>query len=1092
MQTSGPSAARQPLPEVNMKFKRATLERAEKFISDIYFTDVNLRGQLYPDTQPVEEIHHYGNSGRYLSPAQATGGRGEVKVGDSFGPTWATHWFRVTAEVPERFAGQQVRLRWNTGCEAMVYSTENEPLQGLTELGGQERTDFILSRSAVTGQRYVFHIEMACNPIMGAGHAGMINPPDPNRTFTLAQCELAVYDPDCAALYYDLELLVAMASKMDDKWPRSYQALYTANEIVNACRVGDRDSYKRCHEIARQFFNQHNGDSQLTIASMANCHIDCAWLWTYEETVRKCARSFASTLRLMEDYPELNFACSQAQQYEWVKVHYPGLYDRMKTAVADGRFIPVGGSWVEMDANMPGSEALARQFLVGQRFFKQEFGQYCQVFWLPDTFGYSSQLPQLMTSAGMKYFLTQKISWNLINKFPHHSFKWQGLDGTQVITHFPPANTYGCEVTIDEVLKTVTNLEDKGRVSESLMLYGYGDGGGGPTEGMLERMQRLKDCDGLPRIRPSTPMDFFSKLESTSASSLCTWVGEMYLELHNATYTTQAEIKKANRVGEFLLRDAETVSAFASLLKLADYPHTELLRIWKLFLLNQFHDILPGTSIEAAHDLAKDYYKDVHKSAKQMFLTGLDALLTSPTGQPSTEAAATGTDSSSVLTPALVNPFSWQREEVCRVPAGVQVPDGCSVQRNAGDDGSVLALVQVPSLGVACGKTIFSASQASTAVVEAVEESVGAYRLSNKHLHVTIDRHGQLTSLIVNKTGREALPEGQTGNRLVMFDDIPLFWDAWDVMPYHLETRRVLDNATELSVTETGPLRVSVQYKVQISERSHLVQTISLCSNEEFVRFHTRVDWHENRQFLKVEFPVDVSSTEATYETQFGHTRRPTHSNTSWDVAKFELCGHKWCDYSEYGFGMAVMTDCKYGYCAKDKLIRISLLRSPKAPDGNSDMGCHEFSYAVFPHQGSFQDAGVIRQSYNFNHPLSIMARASSSPQAAVPASSSVSWLTIDNPAIVLEAVKMAEEQVEGRPGSLILRLYESFGGRATGNIRLTFPGALNVQSVVKCNILEEAIADSNGDTPSLTSSGSQTAQLCVKPFEVVTLRLEF
>lgn len=690
----------------------------------------------------------------------------------------------------------------------------------------------------------------------------------------------------------------------------------------------------------------------------------------------------------------------------------------------------------------------------------------CLQFWLPDTFGYSAQLPQIIRGVGMKYFLTMKLSWSLINKFPFHTFFWEGIDGSRCLAHFPPADTYESRGNAADVLKTVKQLKDKGQVHASMLLYGHGDGGGGPSEDMLEMLKRMEDVDGCPRVKLSTPQDFFHSLESRDADKLCTWVGELYLELHQGTYTTQARIKQGNRQSEFLLHDAELLSTLAFILgdKSPDcYPSEEFLRIWKLMLLNQFHDILPGSCIKEAADDALQSYKDILQSTRQIFDASCSKVFSQLNGKDS------------VAKPVLVNTLCWPRTEVVTISDNLwgrlSVEEKSSVNTQSAKDGNTLALVSVPSMGISA---FFQSQSEFYPVSLSADQLQGSFVLENGFMRVELVRGGLVRSLVHKASGREAISRGYSGNQFILFDDVPLFWDAWDVMPYYLEKRKLLlpTSSEEFKILEEGPLRVSLEFSSKISERSCLKQVISLDATDPYVRFHTKVDWHENRKFLKVEFPFDVRSMNATYEIQFGHLQRPTHCNTTWDWAKYEVCGHKWADLSEHDWGVALITNCKYGYSTHDNVMYISLLRSPKAPDEEADMGSHEFSYALLPHSGTFQSAGVIRHAYNFNQPISVV------PGSVSEDFKEKSFFSVDNPAVILETVKKAESI----PSAVVVRLYEAFGGQARAMLSTSLP----VKKVERCNLLE--IPDEDGEVT--WSSGH--VKLSFRPFQIATLLLYF
>uniref|UniRef100_A0A5F4VVD7 Alpha-mannosidase 2C1 n=1 Tax=Callithrix jacchus TaxID=9483 RepID=A0A5F4VVD7_CALJA len=762
-----------------------------------------------------------------------------------------------------------------------------------------------------------------------------------------------------------------------------------------------------------------------------------AWLWPFKETVRKCAQSWVTALQLMEQNPEFIFAFSQVQQLEWVKSHYPGLYSRLQEFASRGQFVPVGCTCVETDGNLPSGEAMVRQFLQGQNFFLQEFGKMCSEFWLPDTFGYSAQLPQIMCSiiCSIRCFLTQKLSWNLVNCFPHHTFFWEGLDGSHVLVHFSPGDSYGMQGN-EEVLKTVANNRDKGRANHSAFLFGFGDGGGGPTQTMLDRLKRLSNTDGLPRVQLSSPRQLFSALESGSGQ-LCTWVRELFLELHNGTYTTHAQIKKGNQECERNLHN-ELLSSLA-LARSAQflYPAAQLQRLWRLLLLNQFHDVVTGSCMRWWQRMP--YIRSRGNTLLSNAATGLCA------GEPGPEGLF------------IVNTLAWKLTEVMALPK----PGGAHS----------LALVTVPSMGYAPVPAPTSPQPLlPQQPVSVVQETDGSVTLDNGIIQVRMDPTGRLTSLVLVASGRLAV-----GNQFVLFDDVPLYWDSWDVMDYHLETRYgkpVLGQPGTLSVGTEGGLRGSAGFLLQISPNSWLSQEVVLDIGCPYVRFHTEVHWHEAHKFLKVEFPAGVRSSQATYEIQFGHLQRPTHYNTSWDWARFEVWAHRWMDLSEHGFGLALLNDCKYGASVRGSILSLSLLRAPKAPDATADMGRHEFTYALMPHKGSFQDAGVIQAAYSLSFPLLALPVPCRAP------ATSWSAFSLSSPAVVLETVKQAESSPQSR--SLVLRLYESHGSHADCWLHLSLP----VQEAILCDLLERP--DPAGHLP----LWDNRLKLTISPFQVLSLLL--
>uniref|UniRef100_A0A8D2DK25 Alpha-mannosidase 2C1 n=1 Tax=Sciurus vulgaris TaxID=55149 RepID=A0A8D2DK25_SCIVU len=928
-----------------LKHWRTTLERVEKFVSPLYFTDCNLRGRLFGDSCPVASLSSFLTPERLAYQEAVQQDFSPAQVGHSFGPTWWTCWFRVELSIPEAWVGQEVHFCWESDGEGLVWR-DGEPVQGLTKEG--EKTSYVLTDKLGEGdpRSLTLYVEVACNGLLGAGKGSMIAAPDLEKTFRLSRAELAVFHRDVHKLLVDLELLLGIA---------------------------------------------------------------------------------------------------KAQQLEWVKNHYPGLYARLQEFACRGQFVPVGGTWVEMDGNLPSGEAMVRQFLQGQNFFLQEFGKMCFEFWLPDTFGYSAQLPQIMRGCGIARFLTQKLSWNLVNSFPHHSFFWEGLDGSRVLVHFPPGDSYGMQGSVEEVLKTVTNNRDKGRTNHSAFLFGFGDGGGGPTQTMLDRLKRLGNTDGLPRVQLSSPGQLFKALESDSGQ-LCTWVGELFLELHNGTYTTHAQIKKGNRECERILHDVELLSSLA-LARSAQflYPAAQLQHLWRLLLLNQFHDVVTGSCIQLVAEDAISNYEDIRSHGNTLLSAAAAALCA---GEPGPEGLL------------IVNTLPWKRTEVLSLPK----PGGANS----------LALVTVPSMGYAPAPTpTLLQPLLPQQPVFVVQETDGSVTLDNGIIRARLDPTGRLTSLVLVASGREAIAEGALGNQFVLFDDVPLYWDAWDVMDYHLETRKpVLGQPGTLAVGTEGGLRGSAWFLLQISPNSRLSQEVVLDVGCPYVRFHTEVHWHEAHKFLKVEFPVRVRSPQATYEIQFGHLQRPTHYNTSWDWARFEVWAHRWMDLSEHGFGLALLNDCKYGASVQGNVLSLSLLRAPKAPDTTADMGRHEFTYALMPHRGSFQEAGVIPAAYNFNFPLLALPTPGPAPAATWSA------FSLSSSAVVLETVKQAEISSQSR--TLVLRLYEAHGSHVDCWLHTSLP----VQEAVLCDFLERR--DPAGHLPLRDAR----LKLTFSPFQVRSLLL--
>ncbi len=1018
------------------KHAELTLRRIQLFASER-----GLGGKLYTDKAPVSlSVYHAPDRIPFEQAMQ--GEYHPTQVAERFGPFWSTHWFRVEINVPQAWAGQEVHFLWDSSSEATVWQ-DGSPVQGMAGTGGAwmsgpVRSEFTLTQKAKGGETYTLYIEMAVNNLFGLG----VNetPMRMAQVGVLRQAEIAVFDREAWDLLWDFKVVADMAEALGPNTPRGGQALFAANKMVNLIDLEDRSTWEKARTVAKLYLAAKTGEGQLNLSAIGHAHIDTAWLWPLAETRRKCTRTFSTAVRYMDEYPQYQFACSQAQQYEWIKEMHPDLYERIKEKIKAGRFIPTGGSWVEPDCNIPSGESLVRQFVYGQRFFRKEFGITCQEFWEPDVFGYSAALPQILRQVGMRHFLTIKLSWNQFNKLSSHSFYWEGLDGSQVLTHFPPADTYNSAANVKEVLFSQTNYKDLDRSQEAYLLFGWGDGGGGPTRDMLEQIKRMENVDGLPRVEMRSPHEFFTRLEENS-EDLLTWVGELYFELHRGTYTTQARNKLYNRQSEFLLHDLEFVAAVAHTLEDADYPQADLDRMWKMVLTNQFHDIIPGSSIAEVYEDSNAHYQEVLATAATLRNQSMVTLLGKPEQDGKNVAA--------------LNTLGVDRTEVVVLPAGLE-----GIQTTAG--GKSLGIASVPSYGY----RVFSPDKNLDQMVR-VEEVGETIVLENDLVRAVFRQDGALISLFDKRVKREGVEPGQAANRFVLFDDNPNSWDAWDVDIFHLEKPLPVAGAKNYKVVEEGPLRAAVVFEYDLTSSATVRQTVSLTAVSPRLDFDNEVAWHENHKILKVEFPLNLHTTQATYEIQFGNVQRPTHWNTSWDMARFEVVGHKWADVSEPDFGVALLNDSKYGHSVHDNILRLSLLRAPTAPDPQADQGQHVFRYALLPHTGIPQEAGVIEEGYRFNDPLQIF------PTGRDPVEKS--FFQVSSPALILDTVKKAEDSDD-----VIVRLYEARGSH--GEAQLSSP--LPIQSAARCNLLEDEEPD--GETE--WKGGSLSLKF--RPFQIITLKL--
>jgi alpha-mannosidase len=1005
-----------------------------------------VRPAIHGDRAPlaVSAFHVHGEP---ISVADAR--RGDYvpfEVGQQWGGAWDTTWFRMRATIPAGWQGSEVVALVDLGGGGMVGFTAeglvwdgDQPRQGLH----LKHREYVVVNPATGGDAIDLLIEAAANPIppWGTDPWPLLMPDvDGPPIYRLGQAELAIAHRDVEALYFDMLVLAQLVDVIgtgEVPGANAFGSLEAACDLIERGGVAGAAVAAARAELAPVLASRADPAAH-RVSAIGNAHIDTAWLWPIRETKRKCARTFANALRLMDDYPEYKFAASQAQQYQWIKEGYPQLYERIRQQVRAGRFEPVGSMWVEADCNIPSGESLVRQIVHGKRFFLDELDRETTDLWLPDVFGYSAALPQILHEAGISTFLTQKMSWSEINRFPHNSFWWEGIDGTRVLTHFPPADTYNGDMSVGELAKADHRHQESAQSNRSLYPFGYGDGGGGPTRAMLESARRLADLEGAPRVEIDTVTSFWDKVRAESAD-LPVWVGELYLEYHRGTYTTNGPIKRANRRNEQALRAAELWSVAAA--RLPDdgsvvYPADALDAAWKLLLVNQFHDIIPGSSIHWANE---DCMRDHERIA----------VVTADVIGNAQQAIANQIDTTGMSRPHVVfNAASRDRRDLVALEV---------------DGEPKFVPVEVP----ACG---YLAIDADAVLQPAPAVIVSERLLENERLRVSWDDDGLLTSVFDKEHDREVLAPGARGNLFQLHDDNPKEFDAWNVDIEYLDHRVDLEAVSSITVVENDAHRGAVRF-VREFGASTITQTMRLASGSRRLDFDTEVDWHEHHKFLKVAFPVDILASRATYEIQFGHLERPTHTNTSWDVARFEVCAHRWAHLGEPGYGVALLNDCKYGYDIQGNVMRLSLLRAPGWPDPESDLGAHRFSYALFPHAGDLRDAGVVAEAEAFNVPLTIVRPTA--PAGAGPPRSSI--VSVDRPNVTVEAVKMAD-----REDAAVVRLCEVWGAR--GPARITFDRP--VLSAVRTDVLEREVG------PATVVDGG--VDLDLRPFELVTLKLAF
>ncbi|MER6385166.1 glycoside hydrolase family 38 C-terminal domain-containing protein [Streptomyces sp. NPDC001250] len=952
-----------------------------------------------------------------------------------WGSPWGTTWFRMRGRVPADWAGARVESVIDLGfvgdwpgnqAEALVHRADGTPLKAVNPLNQYVP----VAHPAAGGEEVEYLVEAASNPdILANGFArptplGDVRTAGDRPLYTFRRADLAVLDEQLWHLDLDLQVLRELMAELGEHEPRRHEITHALDRAMDLLDLDDiAGSARAVRDALRPVLAKPAHASAHLLSGVGHAHIDTAWLWPVRETKRKTSRTFSNVTALADEYQEFVFACSQAQQYEWVRDDYPHVWERIKKSVAKGQWAPVGGMWVEADGNLPGGEALARQLVHGKRFFMDHFGIETKGVWLPDSFGYTAAYPQLAKLAGNEWFLTQKISWNQTNAFPHHTFWWEGIDGTRIFTHFPPIDTYNARFSGEEMARAVRNYAEKGGANRSLAPFGWGDGGGGPTREIMERARRLRDLEGSAKVEIEHPDAFFAKARAEYPDAPV-WAGELYLELHRATYTTQARTKQGNRRSEHLLREAELWATTAALhAPDYSYPYERLDRLWKTVLLHQFHDILPGSSIAWVHREAEAEYARVAGE------------LTALTGEA---IAALGAGA-----PRVFNTSPRDRAEVVRTPEGAPV------------------YVQVPANG--------SAPLAPAAPPHPV--TVRGRTLENGIVRVQVAEDGTLSSVFDLRAGREVLA-GQ-GNLLRLHTDLPNYWDAWDIDKHYRNRYTDLLRPDAVTVVEEDPLVGAIRVERSFGKGSRITQTITVRAGSARIDVETDLDWHETEKILKAGFPVDLRAAHSSAEIQFGHVQRPTHTNTSWEAARFEVAGHRWVHIAEPGYGVAVINDSTYGHDVTRTVrddggttttVRLSLVRAPRVPDPEADQGRHRFTYALLP-GASIEDA--VAEGYALNLPLRV-ADSAGEPEPVVSVEGEGEGVTV-------EAVKLADDG----SGDVVVRLYESRGGRAAGVLRTGFPLAGAEVTDLLERPLSEARTDADGGVP-----------VTLRPFQILTLRL--
>ncbi|MFQ6948031.1 MAG: alpha-mannosidase [Blautia hansenii] len=1025
-----------------------------RFIEDRISVICNeLKELAFVKKEPVKGVVY--KKGLYFYPYEADQSAEPWEEFDSktmhwYGPD-EHYWFRAEYTVPKSMDGKTLYLKVATQVDHWDYAKNP---QFLLFVNGQmtqgmdlNHQTVMLERCAKEGETYTIDLQ---------GYTGVMFA---ELTFTMETVEV---DETINEIYYDIVVPLQGFSRMqeDDKVRKDLRTIL--NNTVNLLDLRtpySEEFYQSIEEahnyIQKALYEDMSGYEDVIASCIGHTHIDVAWLWTVAQTREKVARSFSTVLKYMEEYPEYKFMSSQPALYQFLKERYPETYEKIKERVKEGRWEPEGGMWVEADCNLTSGESLVRQFLYGKKFFKDEFGIDSRILWLPDVFGYSGALPQIMKKSGIKYFMTTKLAWNQINKVPYDTMMWRGIDGSEIFTHLITTlgvgqseadffTTYNGMLHPDAILGGWHRYQNKDINNDILIAFGYGDGGGGPTREMLETSKRMeKGIRGIPKVRQEFAGNYFEELEERveGNKSLPVWEGELYFEYHRGTYTSMGRNKRSNRRCEQLLMDVELLEVLTG-----TSEKEEMDKIWRTVLLNQFHDILPGSSIAEVYEVTKKEYAEIESRLAEMIAEKLNLLMDG------------GQDKISVF-----NTLGFDRNDVVSLgdchAAALTDESGkiYPVQETA--QGAVAYITDIPAKG---GKTL---QLLDTVKEEASRIQITENGIETPFYRISIDENGLFTSIYDKECDREVLKAGEKGNLLRMYEDKPMHYDCWDIDMYYSEKYWDAEKADKIQWTEEGPVRATLEIQRTISN-SVIKQEIHFYADSRRIDFSTWVDWKEHQHLLKVHFPVNIHSDEATFEVQFGNLKRKIHGNTSWDEARFESCGQKWMDISEGHYGVSLLNDCKYGYSAKDSNIALTLIKSGIEPNKTADQEEHVFTYALYPHKEMWSAAGTVQEAYKLNQPVYAAAGELKN--------SGKSFISTDKDNIIIETVKPAENG-----DGMIVRLYDCENSLTKAT--LTFAEGM-LESVEECNLMEEKEADIEACGNSFTVS--------VKPYEIKTYRV--
>lgn len=963
------------------------------------------------------------------------------------------YWFKTVYRVPQELDGKRMWMHVRTQIDEwddaknpqFLLFVNGEVVQGID----MNHREVFLDAEAKAGEELVLELQ---------AYTGILH-----KEFNLI-VEMQEIDAEIEKLYYDLWVPLAALSRMEEDDKNRKDIVEILNTTINFLDLRtpySEEFYATLKQasdyIDQALYSDMAGYRDVIATCIGHTHIDVAWWWTVAQTREKVGRSFATVLKLMEEYPNYKFMSSQPQLYAFLKERYPELFEKIKERVKEKRWEPEGGMWVEADCNLTSGESLVRQFMHGKRFFKEEFGVDNRILWLPDVFGYSGALPQIMKKCGIDYFMTTKLAWNQFNKVPYDTMMWRGIDGTEILTHLITTlgvnqpikdffTTYNGMLHPDSIMGGWMRYQNKDINNDILVSYGYGDGGGGPTREMLETSIRMeKGVKGIPMVRQEFARTYFDELKERVDGNkrLPVWEGEFYFEYHRGTLTSMARNKRSNRKSELGLMDLEFLAVLAQ--QSVEYPTEELDAMWKTVLINQFHDILPGSSIHEVYEVTKKEYAELAAKLATMIAEREKAIVGE--GNAITIFNTTGKVRNDV-----VNLGAFEGNAIVDT-------DGTVYPVQKTKDGGIAFVENLPSKGYKA----FAVAEAEAAA-EVPFVLVNDYEIETPFYRIKLDEQGMFTSIYDKENNREVVQEGERANLIRMYEDKPIYYDNWDIDIFYTEKFWDVDNVEHMEWTEIGPVRAVLEITRKAS-KSTICQKIIFYAKSRRIEFVTHVDWKEHQTLLKVHFPVAVHTDEATFDVQFGNLTRKTHQNTSWDVARFESCGQKWIDLSEGHYGVSLLNDCKYGHSVKDSNMALTLIKSGIEPNPVTDQEEHDFTYAIYPHAEGWRAAGTVEEAYKLNQPLLALQ--------GTEAEREYSFASVDHSNVIIETIKKAEDG-----NGTVIRMYES--ENAYTKAKLTVNTAFKKAEI--CNLLEE--------TESEAAVNGNEVDVVLKPYEVVTVRL--